>query len=106
MVKIDNKTGDIKTGTQGEAVYQRHYGQQMRRVRREKGGEISKAQKARRTLFRQALDWRAVLNRHDRLVLDQYAYQAHYRDSEGVTLTWDRTALKIALEVPTVEVLQ
>ena len=106
MVIIDNKAGDLKRGKQGEAVYQLHYGRQMRRVRREKGGEISKAQKARRILFTRALDWRAALNRHDRLVLEQYAYQAHYRDSEGVILTWDRMALKIALEVPTVEVVE
>lgn len=104
MVLIDNKAGDIKRGKQGEAVYQLHYGRQMRRVRREKGGIISKAQKERRTLFKQALSWRAGLNRHDRLVIEQYAYQGGFKDSEGVTLTWDRMALKIALEVPAVEV--
>lgn len=105
MVLIDNKTGDIKRGKQGEAVYQLHYGKQIRRVRREKTGIMSKAQERRRGLFRQALDWRKGLNRHDRLVVEQYAYQGHFRDSEGVTLTWDRMALKIALEVPLVEVL-
>lgn len=106
MVLITNTTGDIKRGRQGEAVYQLHYGKQMRRVRREKRGEISKVQKNRRVLFRQALDWRKGLNRHDRLVLEQYAYQGGFRDSEGVTLTWDRMALKIALEVPMVEVVE
>lgn len=105
MVLIDNKQGDIKLGKQGEAVYQRHYGRQIRRVRREKGGDITKVQKARRALFRQALDWRAALNRHDRLVLEQAAYHFHYTDTEGIILTWDRVALKIALEVPTVAVV-
>jgi len=105
MVLINNKTGDIKKGKQGEAVYQLHYGKQMRRVRREKTGIVSKPQERRRALFRQALDWRKGLNRHDRLVLEQYAYQGHFRDRERVTLTWDRMALKIALEVPLVEVL-
>jgi len=106
MVRIVSKVGDIKRGKQGEAVYQLHYGQQIRRVRREKGGIVSKAQEKRRGLFRQALDWRKGLNRHDRLVIAQYAYQGHFRDSERVTLTWDRMALKIALEVPMVEVVE
>ncbi len=106
MVRIVSKVGDIKRGKQGEAVYQLHYGRQMRRVRREKGGIVSKAQERRRDLFRQALDWRVRLNRHDRLVLEQYAYEGHFRDSERVTLTWDRMALKIALEVPLVEVVE
>jgi hypothetical protein len=106
MVLINNKNGDIKTGAQGEAVYQGRYGRQIRRVRSEKRGEVSKVQKARRLLFRQALEWRAGLNRHDRLVLEQAAYYFHYTDSEGIILTWDRMALKIALEVPTVEVIE
>lgn len=106
MVRITSKVGDIKTGKQGEAVYQRHYGRQIRRVRREKGGIVSKTQERRRNLFRQALDWRKDLNRHDRLVIAQYAYEGHFRDSERVTLTWDRMALKIALEVPLVEVVE
>ncbi len=99
-------TGDIKTGAQGEAVYQRHYGRQIRRLRSDKRGDVSKVQKARRVLFKQGLEWRKGLNRHDRLVLEQYAYQAHYTDEQGITLTWDRMAMKIALEVPTVAVLE
>ena len=106
MVLINNKTGEIKTGAQGEAVYQRRYGRQIRRVRSVKRGEVSKVQKARRVLFKQGLEWRKRLTRHDRLVLEQYAYQAHYTDEQGIILTWDRMALKIALEVPTVAILE
>lgn len=105
MVLINNKFGDIKKGVQGDAVYQLTHGRQMRRMRSPKGGEVSKVQKQRRVLFQQALDWRASLNRHDRLVIEQAAYHFRHRDSEGVTLTWDRMALKIALEVPTVAVV-
>jgi len=106
MVLINNRAGDIKTGKQGEAVYQGRYGRQIRRLRSEKRGEVSKVQKARRVLFKQGLEWRKGLNRHDRLVLEQYAYQAHFRDEEGIILSWDRMAMKIALEVPTVAVLK
>jgi len=106
MVKITNKLGDFKRGTQGEAVYQGRYGQQIRRTRQPKRPEPSKAQTQRRLLFQQALAWRAALNRHDRLVLEQAAYYYHYTDSEGITLTWDRMALKIALEVPSVAVIE
>jgi len=106
MVLITNKHGDIKTGAQGEAVYQGRYGRQVRRTRQPKRAQVSRVQNARRLLFKQALHWRKGLNRHDRLVLQQYAYQAHYTDDHHITLTWDRMALKIALQVPTIEVLQ
>lgn len=105
MVLIRNKTGDIKTGRQGQAVYQTHYGRQMRRTAQPKTPEPSTRQTQRRSLFKQALAWRAALNRHDRLVLEQAAYYYHYTDQAGITLTWDRFALKIALQVPTVELL-
>lgn len=106
MVLINNKTGEIKVGKQGEAVYQRRYGRQIRRVRSKKRGERTKRQKDRMTLFSQTLAWRAGLNRHDRLVLEQYGYYAHLTDAEGITLTWDKVALKIALEIPTVTILK
>lgn len=106
MVLIRNKTGDLKTGKQGEAVYQAHYGRQIRRTLNPKTTEPSTKQTQRRSLFQQALAWRAGLNRHDRLVLHQAAYEYHYTDAEGITLTWDKLALKIALEIPTVEVLR
>jgi hypothetical protein len=105
MVKIINTFGDVKTGVQGDAVYQTHYGQQMRRVKREKRGDVSKPQKSRRRLFSQALDWRANLDRHDRRYLEGLAYHRHIRDSQGIILSWDKVALKIALEVPTIAVV-
>lgn len=106
MVLITNQQGDIKTGAQGEAVYQGRYGRQVRRTRQPKRGQVSRVQNARRLLFKQALDWRRGLNRHDRLVLHQYAYQAHYTDDHHITLTWDRMAMKIALEVPAVAIVE
>lgn len=105
MVLINNTMGQFKTGAQGEAVYQGRYGRQIRRTRQPKRAEVSKPQKARRLLFKQALEWRAQINRHDRLVLEQAAYYYHYTDDQGITLTWDRLAMKIALEVPTLAVL-
>ncbi|MBA7687831.1 hypothetical protein ES703_96304 [subsurface metagenome] len=105
MVLITNKTGETKAGRQGEAVYQGHYGRQMRRTAKPKTTEPTTKQTQRRSLFRQALAWRAGLNRHDRLVLHQAAYEYHYTDGEGIILTWDKLALKIALEVPKIRVL-
>ena len=77
MVKINNTSGDIKRGAQGEAVYQLHYGRQIRRLRREKAGDISSVQKARRTLFTQALSWRASLTRPERLYLEGSVSYTH-----------------------------
>ncbi len=105
MVLIHNKAGDFKTGKQGGSVYQGRYGRQIRRVVTRKRPPPSKAQLARRELYRQALEWRKNLSQHDTIVLEQIAYHYHYTDSEGIPFTWDKMALKIALEVPTLEIV-
>ena len=105
MVKIINAIGDIKTGRQGEAVYQRHYGQQIRRVVKPKTGEPSKTQLAQRARFQAALAWRKDLSRAARIYLEGYAIANGIVDSYGVSLTWDKFALKIALQQPQVFII-
>lgn len=100
MVKIINDTGDIKVGRQGEAVYQRHYGQQMRRLVNPKSGEVSKTQLTQRNRFREALIWRKSLSRSARIYLEGYAIANGIVDGYHIPLTWDKFALKIALEQP------
>jgi len=105
MVLIHNKIGDLKTGRQGDAIYQLRYGRQIRRAAAKKAPMPSKLQLDRRQLYRQALEWRKNLSQHDTIVLEQIAYHYHYTDSEGIPFTWDKMALKIALEVPTLEII-
>jgi len=105
MVKITNSIGDIKRGRQGEAVYQGHYGQQIRRTVKPKTGEVSKMQLAQRTRFQQTLAWRATLSHQAKLYLDGYSIAHRIIDDFGIPLTWDKLALKIGLQQPKVTVL-
>lgn len=100
MVKVTNAFGDIKIGKQGECVYQRIHGQQVRRLLSPKRGIESKAQSEHRALFQFALAWRKQLTRANRLFLDGYALSHGIVDDYGIPLSWDKLALKIVLEKP------
>lgn len=105
MVKIANEYGDLKRGKQGEAVYQLHYGQQIRRQLKPKTGQVSKTQLEQRLRFKQALDWRKTLTRDARRYLEGFAIAHSINDDYGIPLTWDKFALKIALQQPRVVLL-
>jgi hypothetical protein len=105
MVKIVNSFGDIKTGKQGEVVYQRHYGLQVRRLCSPKSTTPSLHQTDQRTRFQQALQWRATLSLPERRFLEGYAIAHRIVDSYGVVLSWDKFANKIALETPKLTIL-
>jgi len=100
MVKVTSSTGDIKRGKQSLAVYQGHYGQEVRRVLSPKSGIPSKPQLRQRLRFQQALAWRASLSREARRYLDGFSFSHGLVDDYGIPLTWDKVALKIALEAP------
>ena len=70
MVKIINPLGEVKVGKQGEAVYQRKYGEQIRRTLSPKRAIVSEAQEKHRQLYRDALDWRKLLSPANRRYLE------------------------------------
>ncbi len=98
MVKITNQQGDFKTGSQGEAVYQGRYGQQIRRTRQPKRAIPSQPQIAHRHLYRAALDWRKTLSPDNRRYLEGYCISNWVIDRYKIPLPWHRFALKLALE--------
>jgi len=98
MVKITNKLGDIKTGRQGEAVYQRRYGEQIRRTAQPKRAIASKAQLEHRDLYRDALAWRKGLSLANRRYLDGYCIANGIVDDYKIPLAWHKFALKLYLE--------
>ncbi|MBA7542043.1 hypothetical protein ES705_34359 [subsurface metagenome] len=98
MVKITNTLGDVKIGKQGEVVYQRKYGEQIRRGLSPKRAIPSPTQIAHRQLYRAALDWRKTLSRQNRIYLEGYCIANGLVDQLGVFLTWPRFALRIYLE--------
>jgi len=98
MVKITNPLGDVKVGRQGEVVYQRKYGEQIRRQASPKRAIASEAQIAHRQLYRDALTWRSQLSLANRRYLDGYCYTNRVVDSYHIPLAWSRFALKLYLQ--------
>jgi len=99
MVKIVNPLGDVKTGKQGEVVYQRKYGEQIRRQASPKRAIASEAQIAHRQLYRDALAWRKQLSLPNRRYLDGYCIANGIVDGYHIPLPWSRFALKVYLQV-------
>ncbi len=98
MVKITNTFGDVKIGKQGEVVYQRKYGEQMRRMVSPKRAIASTAQEKHRQLYKTALDWRKGLSRPNRRYLEGYCIANGVVDRYLIPLAWSRFALKLYLE--------
>jgi len=98
MVKIVNELGEVKTGVQGEAVYQGRYGQQIRRTRQPKRAISSQKQLEHRQLYREALAWRKALSLANRRYLDGYCIRNWVVDDYKIPLPWSRFALKLYLQ--------
>ncbi len=98
MVKIVNTLGEVKTGVQGEAVYQGRYGQQIRRTRQPKRAIPSQKQLEHRQLYREALAWRKALSLPNRRYLDGYCIANWIVDDYKIPLPWSRFALKLYLQ--------
>jgi len=98
MVKILNEFGDIKTGRQGAAVYQRKYGEQIRRLAAPKRAMPSQVQLAHRELYKTALAWRSGLSRANRNYLEGYCISNWIVDSYKIPLPWSRFSLKLYLQ--------
>ncbi|MBA7675853.1 hypothetical protein ES703_84092 [subsurface metagenome] len=98
MVKIINPLGDVKIGRQGEVVYQRKYGEQIRRQASPKRAMASEAQIAHRQLYRDALAWRKALSLANRRYLEGYCIANGVVDGYHIPLPWSRFALKLYLQ--------
>ena len=103
MVKITNEFGDVKRGVQGDAVYQRHYGNQIRRMRKERKNADTKTQHHQRDRFRAGIDFAKGLTKAQRDFLKSYMAEAGIVSPEGLPTTWYSFAKKIAMTVPKVE---
>jgi len=98
MVKIKNVLGDVKVGRQGEVVYQRRYGEQVRRMVSPKRAIASEAQIKHRQFYRDALSWRKGLSPPNRRYLEGYCIANGVIDGYGIPLAWHRFALRLYLE--------
>jgi len=98
MVKIINPLGDLKIGKQGEVVFQRRHGEQIRRTVSPKRAMPSEAQDKHRQLYRDALAWRKQLSRANRRYLEGYCITNGVVDRYQIPLPWHRFALKLYVE--------
>ncbi|GAH58226.1 unnamed protein product, partial [marine sediment metagenome] len=98
MVKIQNVMGDVKIGKQGEVVYQRKYGEQIRSLAAPKRAIVSEAQIKHRQFYRDALAWRKQLSRQNKRYLEGYCIANGVIDSYGIPLAWSRFALRLHLQ--------
>ena len=102
MVKITNEFGDVKRGVQGDAVYQQHYGKQIRRTHKEHKNADTLTQRHQRDRFRTGIDFAKGLTKAQRDFIKSYMAEAGITSPEGLPTTWYTYAKKIAMTVPEV----
>ena len=103
MVKITNEFGDVKRGVQGEAVYQQHYGNQIRRMHKEHKNADTVTQHHQRDRFRTGIDFAKGLTKAQKDFIKSYMAEAGITNPEGLPTTWYSFAKKIAMTVPEVK---
>lgn len=92
MVKITNVFGDEYKGRQGNAVYQKKYGKQIRRVWDGKKRNTAPAQEEQKARFRQAHAWIKQLTSEEVEGLKTFVNRVR------PDLTWQQYAIKTALD--------
>ena len=103
MVKIINEFGDVKRGKQHTVVYQGHYGNQTRRMLKDKKDEHTRGQLEQRERFRVGIDFAKSLTKPQRDFIKSYMAEAGIRSPDGLPTTWYSFVKKIAMTRPKVE---
>lgn len=92
MVKIKNIFGDEYQGKQKNAVYQKRYGKQIRRIKEDKKRNDAPAQREQQQRFKVGLSWYSSLSYVEKEGLQQFL------NERGIQLTPQQYAIKIALD--------
>jgi hypothetical protein len=103
MVKITNKFGDVKTGKQHTVVYQGHYGNQTRRMLKDKKDEHTRGQLEQRERFKTGINFAKGLTKAQKDFIKSYMAEAGIRSPDGLPTTWYSFMKKIAMTRPKVE---
>jgi hypothetical protein len=88
MVKIDNIFGDVKTGVQDNAIYQKHYGRQIRRSGYKENKTPSPRQLKQRQLFKDAVEWVRGLSGSEKRSIKEYYKKSYSSWTPGQPSTW------------------
>lgn len=97
MVKVTNAYGDFKTGKQGTAVYQGHYGNQVRHKWDGKKKNDKPKQIAVQEKFKAGLEFANTLTSSEKQALE------YFIDSKKLRMTWHNYACAIAMTPPKVK---
>jgi len=92
MVKIRNIYGDEYRGKQRNAVYQRKYGRQIRRIKEDKKANRAPAQLEQQRRFKIGISWYKSLSYFEKEGLKLFL------NERGITLTPQQYAIKTALD--------
>jgi hypothetical protein len=100
VVRIKNIYGDITTGRQDNAVYQRKYGRGMRRAYKEVKPASSPLQKEQNERFKSAVLWIKSLTNDEKDAAKQYCKDHHVGNSIGEPIHWYNWLKNFVLSVP------
>lgn len=100
MVKIVNVFGDVLTGVSGPAIYQRHYGKQIRRKGYKQTKPPSAGQLAVRSRFSSAINWVKGLSADERLDIKEYYKSSSLAYRKTLPKTWYNYAKLLYLADP------
>jgi len=105
MVKVENEYGDVLTGKSGNAIYQKFYGQQIRRKAYKQTKPPSKAQQNIRQKFKDALAWIKTLTYEQKNALKTYYRNSKLSYDPNYPVNWYNFAKLIYIKNPTFEIL-
>jgi len=105
MVKVDNVFGDITTGRQGEAVYQRKYGRGMRRLFNDLNKNPSQSQLDQRANFKRSIAWVKGLSYAEKQAIKEYCRINRVGYKDGEPIHWYNWAKRLGIARPKFKVV-
>lgn len=97
MVKIKNIYGDICIGRKDNAVYQRKYGQAMRRVYNDNKPPATPLQEAQRDKFKEGIAYAKSLSKAEIGAIKEYMKEKNIGWNDGDPIHWFNWAKNLSL---------
>lgn len=105
MVKIENIYGDKYTGKSSNAIYQKQYGQQIRRKAYKQNKSPSKKQIETRNRFKEAIQQVKNLSSADVQIIKKFYHILKERNPRQWPVNWYNFAKLCYLKQPTITIL-
>jgi len=105
LVKIENDFGDVLTGKCSNAIYQKHYGRQIRRKGYKETKEPSPQQIKQRNKFKDAIAWVKTLTSEQRIGLKNYYETSKLGYQKNMPVNWYNFAKYCYIKNPIFQIL-